>query len=197
MSNRPENHQTHLGFTLVELMVVVAIIGLLAAIAIPNYRRYSSRARQSEAKVALSNIYTAEQGFFAEYGTFTVCLNMIGAGTSVERRYYNFGFGTPTTSIQACGPQGTSYCCAYRYSSAGDTECVPHGTSAAGVNFSPSTAAVGWPARIGWGFAGVDEASISQDTFVAEGLGNITNEQVWDEWLIDNNKTLTNPLPGI
>ena len=47
-------------------MVVVAIIGILAAIAIPNYQRYQARTRQSEAKVSLSNVYTAEQGFFAE-----------------------------------------------------------------------------------------------------------------------------------
>ena len=66
------------GFTLVELMVVVAIIGILAAIAIPNYQRYQSRSRQSEAKVALSSVYTAEPGFFAEVGTFTECIKRIG-----------------------------------------------------------------------------------------------------------------------
>src|SRR5437868_3569714 len=91
------------GFTLVELMVVVAIIGILASIAIPNYRRYQARARQSEAKIGLSTIYTAEQGFFGEWGTFTMCIKQIGAVSTVERRLYATGFDF-AASPNSCGP---------------------------------------------------------------------------------------------
>ena len=54
------------GFTLIELMIVVAIIGILAAIAIPNFLKFQSRARQSEAKSNLKAVFTANKSMYAE-----------------------------------------------------------------------------------------------------------------------------------
>jgi type IV pilus assembly protein PilA len=58
------------GFTLIELMIVVAIIGILAAIAIPNFLTYQLKSRQSEAKVNLNAIKTSEVAFQAERGCY-------------------------------------------------------------------------------------------------------------------------------
>src|SRR5881409_3165882 len=60
------------GFTLIELMIVVAIIGILAAIAIPNFMTYQAKSKQSEAKVGLGGIFTTATSFFAENNTYTV-----------------------------------------------------------------------------------------------------------------------------
>ena len=61
------------GFTLIEMMIVVAIIALLATIAIPNYVSFQLRAKTSEAKANLGAIRTYEEAYKIEYGTYIAC----------------------------------------------------------------------------------------------------------------------------
>ena len=63
-------HTRRGGFTLIELMIVVAIIGILAAIAIPNFLKFQLKAKTSEGKTNLAAIRTSEESVFAEYGAY-------------------------------------------------------------------------------------------------------------------------------
>jgi type IV pilus assembly protein PilA len=60
------------GFTLIELMIVVAIIGILAAIAIPNFLRFQAKSKQSEAKTNLGAIGTSAESYRVEKDTYVV-----------------------------------------------------------------------------------------------------------------------------
>lgn len=179
------------GFTLVELMVVVAIVGILAAIAIPNYQRYQARARQSEAKIALSSIYTAEHGFAAEWSTFTSCIKRIGVQIdSSSKRYYATGFAGGAAAN--CGPTGVIACNTYAYSgTAAQTTC----TNAAGETWFNQTAKVNKAFVLLVAPNAI--SNVRQEMFFATSDGNVSVDNVTDRWSIDQNKELVNGTPGI
>ena len=63
------------GFSLMEVMIVVVIIGILAALAYPNLEKYLKRARQTEAKTNLSAIYTAQKIYFTLHQSYAEDIN--------------------------------------------------------------------------------------------------------------------------
>jgi prepilin-type N-terminal cleavage/methylation domain-containing protein len=63
-------HRSQKGFTLIELMIVVVIIGILAALAIPRFMRATTKSKQSEAKNILKQIYAMERAYRQEYDTY-------------------------------------------------------------------------------------------------------------------------------
>jgi len=78
------------GFTLIELMIVVAIIGILAAIAIPDFLKFQARAKQSEAKTNLGAIFTTQVSYFGEYNSYAGgadCFIVLGWGPEGETLY--------------------------------------------------------------------------------------------------------------
>ena len=89
------------GFTLIELMIVVAIIGILAAIAIPNFLTYQMKSRQSEAKTNLQAIKTSEVAFQAERGCYVGVTAEVGSAPPIagtKSIQYLWGAGTPPTA---------------------------------------------------------------------------------------------------
>lgn len=90
------------GFTLIELMIVVAIIAFLSAVAIPQCFKYQARAKQAEVAVYLASLHTAQAAYFAQHGEYSTSLageNSIGwkpegymGGGQNEKFYYTYGF---------------------------------------------------------------------------------------------------------
>lgn len=97
--------RNRLGVTLVEVMVVVAIIAILAAIAIPNFMRFQARSKQAEARTNLRAIYSGQTSRFSEKDGYTVSSGEIGFAPERGNRYsYDLG----TTAIAAAAGLGFS-----------------------------------------------------------------------------------------
>ncbi|WP_447974346.1 type IV pilin protein [Nitrospira sp. Kam-Ns4a] len=97
------------GFTLIELMIVVAIIGILAAIAIPNFLSYQAKAKQSEAKTNLGAVYTSEVSYFGENNAYSNDFGQIGftiAGSTARYQYSLGGTAIGATTNGCTLPSG-------------------------------------------------------------------------------------------
>lgn len=85
------------GFTLIELMIVIAIIGILAAIALPAYQDYVARAQASEALVATEGLKTDIGTYYWQTGTFPPAGSSIIASASRLEGKYSAAGGTVVT----------------------------------------------------------------------------------------------------
>jgi type IV pilus assembly protein PilA len=171
------------GFTLVELMVVVAIIGILSAVAVPNFKTYQAKAKQSEAKVALAEVYTLEQGSLADVNTYVTCLGALGFDQPATG-FYIVGYNS-TTSTATNKVNGTDCANAVAATTAGAVAAKTDGQIQPLLlkKTGPTTPTIA-------------NGSLGPAVFTAAAAGSISTLTLVDTWTLNEGKVLTNTTTG-
>lgn len=82
-----ERSKAQAGFTMIELMIVVAIIGIITAVAFPSYTSYMKKARRSDAKISLTKMADAQERWYLQNSIYTTVIANVGGATSPDGYY--------------------------------------------------------------------------------------------------------------
>jgi type IV pilus assembly protein PilA len=172
---------TKKGFTLVELMIVVAIIGILAAIAIPNFIKFQARSKQSEPKANLKALFTAQRAYFSEKDTYASTVGDIGFNPERGNRYeIRTGCTTLTnrataTEVSTTGDCGFTVDTFKGYAGGPTLSIANTGATAATVGAGMCTLATDGCVAVG-----------NNGAFQGAAAGNVDNDSVFDAWLVSS-----------
>ena len=156
------------GFTILEVLIVVGILGILAAIAIPNFIAYQAKSKQAEAKVSLGAIFTSAVAFQAETVPQTYApsaIGLIGYTPSGNPRY-SFWYAVDASGTGAGPGTATAF---------PGAPAVVAGSCNTGV--APATNAT---------------VAATPTGFTAGAIGNIDGDVACDEWHMNDQRRLTN-----
>jgi len=176
------------GFTLIELMIVVAIIGILAAIAIPNFMKFQAKAKQSEAKTNLGAIYVAQVAYFSNTNTYanTIAAPVAPAVVTCLQQ------GNTILFVDNNSNDGTGCFCAMNWEPAGQNR----------YTYECGTTPHILDAHVGTSFyaAGCSPVIVTNSTsvsFKAAAVSNVDSDTDPDCWSIEETKKLLNEMNDI
>lgn len=158
------------GFTLIELMIAVAVVGILAAIAVPNYTQYVARTKLSEATSNLMQMATLQEQFYRDFRRYGVGYSDAGAaatetsGTSnqdgkiawgtTNNKYFTYAVNTATDGqsfyISAVGNSADKIDSYKYFINGNNVRCVYEGTALLGTLTAYTAALTTCPTTTGW-----------------------------------------------
>jgi len=101
--------KTNSGITLIELLIVIVIIGLLAAVAIPSYTSYMQRGRRADAKTALEQLRASEEMYRAERGSYSTNLLQLVTSWGVPATSGDYNLSFALSNANSFSAQATPF----------------------------------------------------------------------------------------